>query len=120
MDLLNLQPNAVSKDLSSYTSLVYAPAKAGKTTLAYKLFGEDMLIVATEKGYKGLSGVLAIDITKWSDFVKLTKELKRPEVQARYKVLVIDTIDILPDLAVKHICLTNGIEDLSGIPFGRG
>lgn len=34
MDLLNLQPNKVSRDLSGYITYIYGAPKTGKTTLA--------------------------------------------------------------------------------------
>lgn len=119
-DLTNLQAHEVSKDLSSYCSLIYMPPKGGKSTLAYNLFKQKALFLATEKGYKGLSGVMAVDITKWSDFVKVTRELKKPEVQSKFSVLVVDTIDLMHSLAVNQVLSTNGVDDLSGIPFGKG
>lgn len=34
MDLLSLQPNKVSRDLSGYITYIYGAPKTGKTTLA--------------------------------------------------------------------------------------
>jgi predicted AAA+ superfamily ATPase len=34
INLLNIQPHKVSKDLSGYITFIYGPAKVGKTTLA--------------------------------------------------------------------------------------
>ena len=118
-DLLNLEPHKVSKDLSSYTTLIYGVPKAGKTTFAYESFKGDALLIATEKGYGALSGVLKADITKWADFSKLNQQLKVPQVQAKYKVLIIDTIDILHDYAVAYICSTEGVQGLDEVAFGK-
>ena len=37
-DILNLQPNRVSTNLTSYTNMIFGNAKAGKSTLAYELY----------------------------------------------------------------------------------
>ena len=102
-DLLNLQPNKVSTGLDSYNSFLYALPKAGKSTFAFKSFGQEALFLACENGYGALSGVMAVDITKWGDLVQVTKELKKPEIQSKFKVLVIDTVDIFHKYATKQV-----------------
>lgn len=136
-DLLNLEPNKVSTDLSSYTTLIYGNSKAGKTTLAHKLFGQEALILAFEKGYKGLSGALAIDVKSWEDLTRdkkvtdpktkeikkipsINKQLKNPQVQEKYKVLIIDVVDKMWDMCAKQVCSDEGVDDLTDIPWGRG
>ena len=119
-DLLNLQPNKVSMDISSYNSFVYGNAKVGKSTLAYELFGGEGLFLAFEQGYNALSGVMAVDITKWADLIQVNKELKKPEVKDKFKVLIIDTVDIMHKYALKHVCLKEGVQSLGDIPHGKG
>lgn len=120
MDLLSIQPHKISTDLSSYTTLLYGTPKTGKSTFMHKAFGQDALFVATEKGYLGLAGVMAIDTPNWKTFRDVIKQLKKPEVQEKFKVIVIDTVDLLYDMAVKHILMVNGIDKLGDIPFGGG
>lgn len=119
-DLLNIKPNQVSTDLSSYSSLLYSVPKGGKTTFAYESFGQECLFVAFEQGYSALSGVLAVDITKWADLIQLNKELKKEDVQTKFKVLVLDTVDIMHRYAVKHVCLKEGVQALGDIAHGKG
>ena len=119
-DLLNLQPNKVSTGLDSYNSFLYALPKAGKSTFAFKSFGQEALFLACENGYGALSGVMAIDITKWGDLVALNKQLKMPEIKAKFKVLVVDTVDIMHKYAVKQICQREGVQALGDIPHGKG
>jgi predicted AAA+ superfamily ATPase len=57
MNLLNIQPHVVSKDLSGYISFIYGPAKCGKTTFGTKMPGH--LILAFERGYNCLPGAMA-------------------------------------------------------------
>lgn len=119
-DLLNLQPNKVSTGLDNYNSMIYSLPKSGKTTFAYQSFGQECLFLACENGYGALSGVMAVDITKWGDLVALNKQLKMPEIKAKFKVLVIDTVDIMHKYAVKQICQREGVQALGDIPHGKG
>lgn len=118
-DLLNLEAHKISKDLSSYVSLIYGVPKIGKSTFAYRMFGKEGLLLAFERGYKALAGVMAVDITTWSDLPKLNKELKKPEVKQRFKTLIIDVVDIMELLAKNYILQQNGIDDLSGLGYGK-
>ncbi len=118
-NLEGLEPNKVSKDLSSYTSLIYGVPKIGKTTFAYKMFGKRALLLGFERGYKALAGVMAVDITKWSELAKLNQDLKKPSVREKFDVLVIDTTDLMDKLAKQYILQQNGIDDMGGLPYGK-
>jgi len=102
INLLNIQPHKVSRDLSGYITYLYGAAKVGKTTLCSKF--PHALILAFERGYNALPGVMVQDINRWSDFKETIRELKKPEVQATFKTIVIDTIDIAGSLCDKYIC----------------
>ena len=110
IDLLSIQPHKVSTDLSGYITLIYGPAKVGKTTFGSKMPGH--LLLAFERGYNALPGVRAQDITTWGDLKQVVRELKKPEVKAVYKSLIIDTVDIAADCCQKYICNQLGIENM--------
>lgn len=118
IDLMNLQKNKISRDLGSYMCFYYGNSKVGKSTLASKLYGDDALFVATEKGYNALN-VFAVDLTSWNETSGLLRQLKMPEIKEKFKVIVIDTVDILYDLATSYILKINGCTDLSDKPFGK-
>ena len=117
-DLMNLQKNKISRDLGSYMCYYYGNSKTGKSTLCSKLYGDDALFIATEKGYSALN-VFAIDLTNWNETNALLRQLKLPEVKNKFKVIVIDTVDILYDLAISYTLKVNGCTDLSDKPFGK-
>ena len=50
---------------------------------------------------------------------QIYKELKKPEVQERYKTLVVDTIDIAADLCQKYICNQLGIDSMGEGGWGN-
>jgi hypothetical protein len=110
IDLLGIQPHKVSRDLSGYITFVYGPPKCGKTTFGVKMPGA--LLLAFERGYNALPGVIAQDITTWGEMKQVVRELKKPEVKERFKSLIIDTADIAADCCQKYICNQLGIENI--------
>lgn len=54
----------------------------GKTTTASKF--PKSLLLATEKGYNALPGVMAQPINSWGDFRKVLKQLKKEEVKDKF------------------------------------
>ena len=78
------------------------------------------LLLAFEPGYHALPGVMAQDITSWAEMKQVYRELKKPEVQATFNAVIVDTIDIAADRCKKYICNQNGIEDLGDMGYGKG
>ena len=115
-DLLNIQPHKVSRDLSGYITFIYGPPKTGKTTLATQM--PQPLLLAFEKGYNAIPGIIAQDVTTWGEMKQIYRELKKPEVQAAYKSIIIDTIDIAADLCQKYICNQLGIDNMGDGGWG--
>ena len=110
IDLLSIQPHKVSRDLSGYITFLYGPAKTGKTTFGSKMPGA--LLLAFERGYNALPGVIAQDITTWGEMKQVMRELKKPEVKEKFKSIIVDTADIAADLCQKYICNQLGIENI--------
>ena len=110
INLLNIEPHKVSHDLSGYITFLYGPAKCGKTTFGTKMPGH--LLLAFERGYNALPGVMAQDITSWGEMKQVMRELKKPEVKATFKSIIVDTADIAADMCQKYICNQLGIENI--------
>lgn len=110
INLMAIQPHKVSRDLSGYITYIYGEAKVGKTTLCSKF--PKTLILAFERGYNALPGVMVQDITRWSEFREVIRELKKPEVQETFSTIVVDTIDVAGSLCDKYICNQLGIDTL--------
>ncbi len=99
-----------------FNTLLYGLPKTGKTTFASTINdGKNVLFAATEKGYPHLS-VFAVDIGSWVMFEDMCKSLKG----SPYKVIVIDTIDILHRYCSQHVCKRNGWSDPSDGDYGKG
>lgn len=116
INLLSLTPHVVSRDLSGYITYVYGPGGAGKTTFGVST--PKPLLLAFEKGYNALPGVLAQDINTWGEVKQVLKELKKPEVKAVFSTVIIDTVDIASQLCEKYICSQLGIENIGDGGWG--
>jgi len=77
-------------------------------------------LLAFERGYNALPGVIAQDITSWGDMKQVYRELKKPEVKNTFETVIVDTIDIAADMCQKYICDQNGITALGELGFGKG
>lgn len=118
IDILNIQPSVISRDLRGKYVLLYGKPKAGKTTAAASF--PNSLLVAFERGYNALGGVRAVDITKWSEFKTVLRQLEKPEARQMYETIVIDTISIAWEYCEQHICIQNGVQKISDIAWGGG
>lgn len=110
INLLDIKPHQVSRDLSGYITFLYGPPKVGKTTFGSQMPGH--LILAFERGYNALPGVMAQDITTWGEMKTILREFKKPEVKAVYKSIIIDTADVAAEACQKYICNQLGIENI--------
>ncbi len=116
--LLDLTPHVVSRNLRGYSVLFYGEPKSGKTTTASKF--PKSLILAFEKGYAALPGVFAMPMNNWSDFLKVLRELKKPEVKEKFETIVVDTADIAYEYCETYICQVEGVDAINKVPFGQG
>lgn len=121
--LLDIKPHKVSRNLRGYSVLFYGEPKSGKTTTASKFPGA--LVLAFEKGYSAIPGIMAKPMNSWNDFKKVLVELKDPAVKEIFQTIVIDTADIAYAYCEKYICsresdAKNSYEQISDLPFGKG
>lgn len=130
IDILSVKPNIVSTNAGSYSTLLYGAPKSGKTTLVSRF--PKCLVLATEKGYSAISGIMALPINSWGEFLQALsqlKQLKQQQAAAKargeefdipYEVIAIDIIDILADYCEAYICAREGKDTLGDIPYGAG
>lgn len=121
--LLDIKPHQVSRNLRGYSVLFYGEPKSGKTTTASKFPGA--LVLAFEKGYLTIPGIMAKDINSWGEFRKTLRELDDPDVKNAFQTIVIDTADIAYSYCEKYVCsqasdAKNSYENIADIPFGKG
>ena len=118
IDILNLQPTAISRDLKGKYVLVYGAPKVGKTSFAAKF--KKNLLCAFEMGYNAIDGIYAQPIQKWSDFKLLLRQLEQPAAKEKFDTITIDTASIAYDLCEQFVCAQNSVQKISEIPWGGG
>lgn len=118
IDLLSLKPHQISRDLGGYITYIYGAPKVGKTTLGSEM--PKPLLLAFERGYNALAGIVAQDVQSWSEVKQVVRELKKDEVKEAYSTIIIDTVDVAATYCEKYICGQNGVNALGEIPYGQG
>ena len=118
IDIFNIQPTTISRDLKGKFVCIYSLPKVGKTSMACQF--PKNLLCAFEKGYNAIAGVRPIDITKWSDFKLVLRQLEKPEARQMYDTVTLDTIGIAWEMCEQFICAQNGVQKIVDIPWGGG
>ena len=118
IDILNIQPSVISRDLRGKFVCIYSLPKLGKTTLACQ-FPKNLLL-GFEHGWNAIAGAKAIDVTKWTDFKIILRQLEKPEVKQMYNTITLDTVAIAWQLCEDFICAQNGVQKIADIPWGQG
>ena len=118
IDLLNLQPSVISRDLKGKFVCIYSIPKAGKTSLACQ-FPKNLLF-GFEHGWNAISGAMAVDITKWSDFKLYLRQLEKAELKEKYNTITIDTVGLAWEMCEQYVCTQNGVQKIADIPWGGG
>ena len=117
IDLTKITPTKISTDIKGRSFLLYGPPKVGKTSLSAQF--PKPIILAFEKGYEALDNAYVVDMTSWSDFKTVCRQLKNKQVRDMYDTVVLDTAQIAYDLAVQFVCSNNGVTALSDVPYGK-
>ena len=118
IDILNIEPTVISRDLKGKYILIYGKPKTGKTTLASRF--PKNLLVAFEKGYNAIGGIKAVDINRWADFKQVLRQLEKPEAREMYSTITIDTTTIAYEMCEQFVCAQNGVQSIRDIPWGQG
>ena len=118
IDILNIQPTTISRDLKGKFVCIYSLPKVGKTSMACQ-FPKNLLL-AFEKGYNAIAGIKPVDITKWSDLKLVLRQLEMPEARQMYDTVTIDTVGIAWEMCEQFVCAQNGVQKIGDIPWGGG
>lgn len=117
IDILNLQPNVISRDLKGKYIAIYGQEKIGKSTFGAHL--PKQLFCNFEIGTHFLSGVRAQNIARWADFKLVLRQLESPQAQEMYDTVVIDTVSAAHSACEDYICAQNSVQKIGEIPYGQ-
>ena len=91
--------------------------KYGKTTFMCSIPGA--LILSFEPGLNAHAGVFAQKIASWSELKQVCRQLSKPEVQAKFKCICFDTIEIAATMCQDFVCARAGVQALGEVPYGK-
>lgn len=103
VNLMDLQPNSVSKDIRDYSMLITAPSGIGKTPFVYDLFGDRVLFLSFEQSQKGISGAYAVDIDSYATLMYYIGQLENPQIREKFDAVCIDTLYLFDYMCEKSV-----------------
>lgn len=118
IDLMNLQPFYVKRDLSDKIFLFYGGIGTRKTSVSCRF--PKPLLLACERGYNFINNVHVVDITSWRDIKEVLKQAKKQEVKGKFQTIIFDTIRIAYNLCYNYILNTYSVQDPGDLGYGRG
>lgn len=118
IDILNIQPSQISRDLRGKYLMVYGRPKIGKTTLLSQL--PNSLILAFEPGTNALLNAQIQPILKWVEFKQVLRQLSSDAAKEKYHFIGIDTADVAWQMAEDYICQQNEVASIGDVPWGAG
>lgn len=111
-DILNLKPNVITNDLSSYNFLIYGDSGLGKTTLAVELFPKS-IILGAEYGFKGINGAVGVSVPDFYTLMQYADALDTEEARAKYDTIIVDTTTKVGEMIETYILSMYGKNSLS-------
>lgn len=111
-NILELTPNKVTTDLTSYNFLLYSDAGMGKTTWATKMFPEKALIMGFEYGFKGIPGAIGVSVPDYLTLLKYVDQLDTDEARAKFDTLIIDTTTKVGEIIESYILSKYGKDSI--------
>lgn len=122
LDIFNPQISVVNKSLEGLVLLVYGGNNLGKTKQATRM--KNPFYLPFESGLHALPGVPFVPINKWSDFIKINKQLTDPATLSKsrslYSTIIFDSIDAAAQYCMDFICQKYGAPSIGEGNNGYG
>lgn len=125
-NLLDLQPNKVSVDLTQYTTVWMGDTGVGKTTTLMKFLEEltpdkKPFFLEFENRFENIPNIMAVKIDTMSDFKSVIAQLRNPEFKNRFSAIVIDTLDKYEEFCERYVLENRDAEILKDVgAYGEG
>ena len=115
MSILPTEPTPPKMNLRDFIILAHGLPKAGKTRWASHF--EKGLFLATESGQGAISAYV-MPINTWETFLQACSELATGKHD--FRVVIIDTIDLLYSLCQAYVCRKHRVEYEGDLSYGKG
>ena len=125
-NLLDLQPNKVSVDLTQYSMIWMGDTGVGKTTTLMKFLKEltpdkEPFFLEFENRFENIPGIMAQKIDTMSDFMSVIGQLNNPVLKERFSCIVVDTLDKYEEFCERYVTQNRDAEILKDVgAFGEG
>ena len=90
------------------------------TSLVQDLYGERVLMLATENRHAHIEGVHVINIDSYPEYLRVMRLLQAPELQEKYDALCIDTVGRMESYVEHYVLNKLNIEALGDLAYGAG
>lgn len=125
-DLLQLQPNKVSIDLTQYSTIWMGDTGVGKTTTLMKFLKEltpdkEPFFLEFENRFENIPGIMAVKIDTMSDFKSVIGQLRNPALKSKFSCIIVDTLDKYEEFCERYVLENRDAEILKDVGgFGEG
>lgn len=125
-NLLDLQPNKVSVDLTQYSMIWMGDTGVGKTTTMMKFLKEltpnkEPFFLEFENRFENIPGIMAQKIDSMSDFMSVIGQLNNPALKEKFSCIVVDTLDKYEEFCERYVTQNRDAEILKDVgAFGEG
>lgn len=126
INLLDLQPNKVSVDLTQYSMIWMGDTGVGKTTTLMNFLkslypDKQPLFLEFEDRFQNIPRIMAVKIDTMSDLKSVIGQLRNPEFKKRFSCIVIDTLDKFEESCERYVLENRDAEILKDVgAFGEG
>jgi len=122
LDIFKPQVSTISRGLDSKSFLVYGSNRTGKTTVGCQF--PKPFYLGFENGINAISGIPFLPITNWSNFLKIVKQITKPEtldkVKEMYQTIIFDTLEAAARYCEEYTCAKYGVDTIGSGNKGYG
>lgn len=125
-NLLDLQENRVSVDLTQYSTVIMGDTGVGKTTTLMKFLeeltpGKKPFFLEFEDRFQNIPGIMAVKINTMSDLKSVIGQLNNPILKEKFSCIVIDTLDKYEEFCERYVLENRDAEILKDVgAYGEG